>query len=83
MKYYFEHSHYSPALGGLMLDRMFCGASGDFGERITALNVEPHLERVRRDREVYAAANSADVAWVREVGRRALAARKQVMDVSE
>ncbi len=83
MTFYFEHSHYSPAMGALMLDRMYCGAPGDFGRKITIQNIEDHLDRVRQDREVYAVANAADVAWAREVGKRALAARKQVADVSE
>jgi hypothetical protein len=34
MKLYFENSHYTPAMGALMLDRMFRGATNDFGVRI-------------------------------------------------
>src|SRR5687767_8584389 len=53
MKYYFESSHYTPAMGALMLDQMFGLATNEFGAKISKENVEAHLQRLREQRESY------------------------------
>lgn len=75
MTYYVENSHYTPALGALLLDRMFAGAPGEFGERITTANIETHLARIREHYTVYARTHAADIAWVHGISAKVLASR--------
>lgn len=77
MKYYFENSHYTPALGALMMDRMFSGATNDFGVRLTAANIEAHTRRIREQREAYARTHAREIQWVEGIVRQVLAARKR------
>lgn len=70
MKFYFENSHYTPVLGGLMLDRIFCGAATEFGSILSRENIEPHLRRIRQDRERYAHSHAAEVEWVQAIAAR-------------
>ncbi|MGV7220232.1 MAG: hypothetical protein ACQ9MH_01755 [Nitrospinales bacterium] len=57
MRWHWESSHYKPALGDLLLDRIFdsedpeSGASLDFGIQLTSGNIENHLEKIRKDRQ--------------------------------
>lgn len=72
MKYYMEASHFTPALGDLVLQRILptTTVSADatsFGVRITPSNLEAHLARVRADREAYAAQNPSEIAWVKAI----------------
>jgi hypothetical protein len=66
MKYYFENSHCTPVLGGLMLDAMFEGAT-TFGIKLDQANIKAHLARVLEDRAAYARTNAADIAWVSRI----------------
>jgi hypothetical protein len=74
MKFYFENSHCTPVLGGLMLDAMF-GDPGTnaCGVRLDRSNIKPHLARILEDRAAYARTNAADLQWaqriITEVGR--------------
>jgi hypothetical protein len=77
MKYYFESSHYTPAMGALMLDRMFLQSTNDFGARISVANVEEHLRRVREQRGAYARMHPEEIQWVQRIVKQALAARKK------
>jgi hypothetical protein len=83
MKYYFENSHYTPIMGALMLDRMFGDATNEFGAKISASNVEAHLETIRQHRESYARTHAADLEWAQGVARQVLAARKPVTATDE
>lgn len=77
MKYYFENSHYTPAMGALMLDRMFTGATNDFGVRLTTASVESHLQSMREQRERYVRSHSNELQRVEAIMKLALAARKR------
>ena len=78
MKYYFENSHFTPAMGALMLDRMFLGDTNTFGRIVTEKNIDEHLALLRAQREAYARTHAADVQWVQRISKQALAARKKV-----
>ena len=70
MKYYYESSHYTPALGNIVLDRMFDGNySGgqnypDFGVKITSQNIEAHLSDLRIQRAKYKATHPKDITEI-------------------
>ncbi len=83
MKYYFENSHYTPAMGALMLDRMFGNATNEFGARISTANIEAHLQKIREQRETYLRTHAADVQWVQRVAKQVLAARKRTAATAE
>jgi hypothetical protein len=73
MKYYYESSHYTPALGNIVLDRMFDGNfSGgqnypDFGVKLTSKNIESHLTKIRNDRIKWQATHPKDVKEIYEL----------------
>jgi hypothetical protein len=71
MEFYFENSHYTPALGKLMLDRIFRGATVEFGARISTQNIESHLQFIRGQRQRYADTHSEQVQWVKNISARA------------
>jgi len=77
MKYYFENSHYTPVMGALMMDRMFSGATNDFGIRLTAANIEEHTMRIREQREPYVRSHASEIQWVESIVKQALAARRR------
>jgi hypothetical protein len=83
MKFYFENSHYTPALGALMLDRMLATATNDFGVKISPANIEDHLQLIRNQRENYASTHADEVQWVQRISKQALAARKKSTDAEE
>lgn len=83
MRFYFENSHYRPALGTLMLDRIFLGSTNAFGAKISAENIEAHLQRLRQEREAYARSHADDVEWVARISKQALAARKKTAQMTE
>jgi hypothetical protein len=60
-----------------MLDRMFRGATNEFGVKISTANIEAHLERIRDQREDYARTNAEDIQWVQRISKEALAGRKR------
>ena len=68
MKYYFENSHCTPVLGGIMLDAMF-GATGTntFGVKLDRANLNAHLARILADRADYARANPSEVRWAQSI----------------
>ena len=72
MKWYIDSSHFTPALGELVLNRIFdssTNAAGDqgFGVPLSPGNVEDQLAHLRADREVYAAAHADEVEWIRQI----------------
>jgi hypothetical protein len=69
MRWYFEQSHFTPALGQVVLKRLLSPKPPredlpDFGERLTAENVVAHQARLRRERDAYVASHSGEVEWV-------------------
>lgn len=70
MRWYFDSSHYTPAAGDLVLDRIFNFKSpersvpDDFGVLLTSQTIEPHLARIRADRETYRQTHPQDVAEI-------------------
>ncbi|VXC21808.1 hypothetical protein [Massilia sp. 9I] len=63
MKWFWDPVHYSTALGARMVARMFDRESNDqYGVQLTPLNIDEQLARVRRDRNVFRAAQPAETA---------------------
>jgi hypothetical protein len=68
MRFYFENSHCTPALGGLMLDAMFCGSgSKACGIKLDRSNIKAHLAQIQEDRTAYTRNNAADIQWVHHI----------------
>ena len=76
MKFYFESSHYTPATGTLMLDRIYGHATNGFGVLLTPANLEAHLTTLRADRENYATHHAAEVEWAHRISRQMVAGRR-------
>lgn len=75
MRWYFDSSHYTPAAGNLVLDRIFNYRSpdrtvpDDFGVLLTPQTIEAHLARIRADRERYRQTHPQDVAEIEAMAR--------------
>jgi len=75
MHWYFDSSHYTPATGDLVLDRIFNYRSpertvpNDFGILLTSQNIESHLARIRADREHYRLTHPDDIAEIETLAR--------------
>lgn len=75
MRFYYESSHYTPASGDLVLDRIFNYKSPerivpeDFGVLLTSQTIEPYLARIRVDRETYRQTHPQDVAEIEAMAR--------------
>ena len=68
MRFYFESSHFTPVLGGLMLDAMLGGSStNQFGFKLDRSHLKTHLARILEDRIDYARTNAADIQWVKRI----------------
>ena len=83
MKWYIDSSHFTPALGQLVLDRMLpqgasSGEISDFGVPLAPANVEEQLERIRADRQVYAAAHPGEIEWLRQLALQKTEKTKKV-----
>jgi hypothetical protein len=74
MENYLDSSHYSPAVGNLVLNRLYNyqheSVPADFGIWITPQNVETHIKQIRTDREHWASQNSDVVQMVQDIERR-------------
>ncbi|MBZ0095345.1 MAG: hypothetical protein K8H75_08275 [Sulfuricella sp.] len=70
MHWHFDSSHYTPAAGDLVLDRIFNFKSpdrtvpDDFGVLLTSSNIDAHLASIRVAREHYRLTHPADVAEI-------------------
>ena len=77
MHYYYESSHYTPAAGDLVLDRIFNVRSltrivpKDFGVLLTSHNIDAHLASIRLARERYRQTHPKDVAEIEVIARDA------------
>lgn len=71
MKNYWDSHHYRKNVGDLVLSRMFDDCkettASDFGEIITAKNIESHLARIRGDRSNWLKSNPKLVELVRSL----------------
>lgn len=77
MSGYTDSSHYQPAIGNLVLDRLFdLKTSGrtlpdDFGVNLTPMTIEPHLAALRQAREHYRQTHPGDIAEIEAMARQA------------
>ena len=75
MRWYFESSHYTPATGNLVLNRIFNLKStdltvpDDFGTLLTSRNIDTHLAHIRAAREHYRQTHPEDVAEIEAMAR--------------
>jgi hypothetical protein len=81
MKYYMEASHFTPALGGLVLERVLRSTNSsaearEFGVKLSPANLEEHLVKTRADRDAYATRHSDEIAWVNAIAAAAKTASK-------
>jgi len=82
MRWYFDSSHYTPAAGDLVLDRIFNYKSpdrtvpDDFGVLLTPQNIEAHLARIRSDRARYRESHPQDVAEIETMALEAAKTRR-------
>jgi hypothetical protein len=72
MKWFFECSHFTEALGDRVLSRVLLPAErgtedDSFGARLESGSLEAHLDRIRQDREGYASAFPHEVRRVQRV----------------
>lgn len=82
MHWYFDSSHYTPAAGDLVLDRIFNYHSpnrtipDDFGVLITSQNIEAHLAHIRADREHYRLTHPDDIAEIEAMAHEVAKAKR-------
>ncbi len=73
MRWYSDSSHYTPALGRVVLDKMFglpvtdSGVPDDFGVLLTPDTLEAQLAAIRRGHKDYRETNPVDVAEIAQV----------------
>lgn len=71
MENYIDHSHYTPKIGTLVLNRMFHvhekDVPKDFGVLLTPENVEPHLSKIRAEQIMWIDAHTDVVAWIKDI----------------
>ena len=85
MRWYSDSSHYVPALGRVILDKIFVqpvsasnmvsGIPDDFGVLLTPATLDTQLAAIRRGHDEYRATHPADVAEI--AGVAAEAARRK------
>jgi hypothetical protein len=83
MQFYYESSHYTPALGGIVLERILGQVTNDLGRTISTASIEEHLQSIRKDREAYARTHAEEVQWVSTIVKQVLAARKRSQKPAE
>jgi hypothetical protein len=77
MRWHFESSHYTPATGELMLERMAGRGPRDFGTILDSSNIEAQIGAMRNARLQWRAGNPADVAEVEGIARRLMPPRSR------
>lgn len=83
MHWWAETSHFTPALGDVILSRLNGAAAPDFGEKITPENIDAHLARIREARDSYARTHPDDVAEVHAAAEKIHAAAKRAEAAEE
>jgi hypothetical protein len=67
MNYYWDASHFTEAVGDLMMEQMLMPDSQNtayFGRKITPDNIDDHLALIRKDRINYLQTGKDDVEWL-------------------
>ena len=81
MNNYVDNSHYTPDIGDLIINRIFDYQIGkvpdDFGVLLTTENIEKHLTKIRKDREIWSQNNPEEVALVKKVELRVKAKKNK------
>lgn len=83
MSWYLEYSHFTPALGSLVIARILNvtppngNSLVDFGVRIDHSNMAEHQATLRRQRDKYAESNALDVGRVKLIAQEVGAATRQ------
>ena len=67
MRWFLTPSHYTRALGDLMVKRITGSGDDSFGARLTPENIESHLSEVRQERDLYRVRQQSDAARVRRL----------------
>ena len=75
MRWYFESSHFTPAAGDLLLDRIAGKEPSGFGVRLEPPMLEPHLSAIRDARRAWRERYPADAAEVERIARAAASVR--------
>ena len=71
MRWYFEPSHFTPALGDRIAARLMrSGDPDDFGVQLGSHNFAQVLAEIRQQREEYLAAHADQIAWLDEIQQR-------------
>jgi hypothetical protein len=88
MRWHFEQSHVTPALGQLVLDRLLSRESpgtewAGFGEKLTTNNVAAHLARLRGERDAYAASHSSEIEWINHLAAEVKRTRASAENASQ
>lgn len=82
MHWYFDSSHYTPAAGDLVLDRIFNFKSPtrtvpeNFGVLLTSRNIDAHLAHIRADREQYRQSHPEDINEIEAMAREVAKAKR-------
>jgi hypothetical protein len=80
MTNYADNSHFTPRVGDLILDRIFNQKTDsipdDFGILITPENIESHLAKIRKDREIWAENNPDEIQLVKKIYPQVLEQKK-------
>lgn len=82
MHWYFESSHYTPAAGDLVLDRIFNfksrerSVADDFGVLLNSGNIDTHLSNIRLARVHYRQTHPEDVTEIESMAQEELAKTK-------
>jgi hypothetical protein len=80
MKNYIDSSHYRKEVGDLILNRIFNyqveTVPDDFGVLLTPDNIEAHLEKIRRDREIWVKNNPEAIELLDDIKREMEAEEK-------
>lgn len=77
MRWYLDSSHYTPATGNLVIDRIFNfkhpnrTVPDDFGILLTSRNIDAHLANIRVAREHYRQTHPEEIAEIAELAREA------------
>jgi len=67
LRWFWEPSHYSKALGNIVLTRIFGGPDTSYGVVLTAETIEPRLAAIRERRKAYRESHPDDVSRMRAI----------------
>jgi hypothetical protein len=67
MHYFWEPSHYTPALGAAIVKRIFGVGDEHFGVLLSPESIEPHITAIREQRRLYRKHHEAEVNRMRSV----------------